>query len=54
MVYIKLSGIDVGWSDLTLDSIINDVAPKEAEDDGAGGEEMEDGDFNFSNSEWKA
>ena len=37
-----------------LYSIVNDIAPEETEDEGAGREEVEDGDLDLPNSEGEA
>ena len=37
-----------------LYSIVNDIAPEETEDEGAGDKEMEDGDLDLANSEGEA
>ena len=34
-------------------TIINDITPEETEDEGAGGEEVEDGDLDLANIKWK-
>ena len=42
------------WPESTVNAAVDGIAPQQAEDDGAGEEEVKQGDFNLSNPERKA